>query len=51
MYGRGPCTTATVDRYLVGMLLPATGTHCPAVAPDPFGIGRSSRFPVRRPTF
>ncbi len=51
VYGRGPCTTATVDRYLVGMLLPATGTHCPAVAPDPFGIGRSSRFPVRRPTF
>jgi pimeloyl-ACP methyl ester carboxylesterase len=44
-YGRGPCTVAAVDRYLLRLTRPATGTHCPAVAPDPFGIGKRSAAP------
>ncbi len=29
-YGRTPCTTAAGDHYLLDLVLPAPGTHCPA---------------------
>jgi pimeloyl-ACP methyl ester carboxylesterase len=29
-YRSTPCTTAAVDRYLIDLVLPAPGTHCPA---------------------
>jgi pimeloyl-ACP methyl ester carboxylesterase len=35
VYLRSECTTAPVDRYLISQVLPARGTHCPAVEPQP----------------
>jgi len=32
-YGRTPCTTSVVDRYLIDLTVPARGTTCPAAAP------------------
>ncbi|MFI7417203.1 alpha/beta hydrolase [Nonomuraea sp. NPDC049684] len=32
-YGRSPCLTGAVDRYLTTLALPAAGAHCPAVPP------------------
>jgi len=29
-YGNTPCTTAVVDRYLIDLIVPPRGTHCPA---------------------
>jgi pimeloyl-ACP methyl ester carboxylesterase len=45
VYGRSPCVTSVVDRYLVDLRRPP-GVACPPVAPDPFGVGR--RTPPRR---
>ncbi|MDP9818822.1 alpha/beta fold hydrolase [Spirilliplanes yamanashiensis] len=39
-YARGACTRAAVDGYLLTLTLPAAGATCPAVEPEPFGIGR-----------
>ena len=39
VYGRTDCVTSAVDRYLIELRRPATGTSCPGVVPDPFGIG------------
>ena len=39
VYGRGACVTAAVDRYLISRELPAPGARCPALAPEPAGIG------------
>ncbi|HEX8629702.1 MAG TPA: alpha/beta fold hydrolase [Catenuloplanes sp.] len=30
VYGRGPCATGVIDRYLVAGAVPAAGTSCPA---------------------
>jgi hypothetical protein len=46
VYGRGSCTVAAVDRYLLTLALPAGGARCPAVPPEPFGIGRRGRHPL-----
>jgi hypothetical protein len=32
-YGSTPCNTATVDRYLINLALPAPGTRCPTTSP------------------
>jgi hypothetical protein len=29
-YGNTPCTTAMVDRYLIDLIVPPPGAHCPA---------------------
>ena len=40
VYGRTSCVTSAVDRYLIELRRPATGSRsCPGVVPDPFGIG------------
>jgi len=33
VYGRGECSTAVTDRYLVDLTVPKRGTRCPAVPP------------------
>ncbi|NRQ32007.1 alpha/beta fold hydrolase [Nonomuraea sp. NN258] len=33
VYGRGECATAIFDRYLVSLVPPRRGAHCPAVPP------------------
>ncbi|GLW32653.1 alpha/beta hydrolase [Actinoplanes regularis] len=38
-YSHSPCVQAAVERYLVDLALPPTGTTCAAVEPQPFGIG------------
>ncbi|GII83787.1 peptidase [Sphaerisporangium siamense] len=48
MYGRTPCVTGAVDRYLVSRALPAPGAHCaPAPvagpAPSPARAGLTAR--------
>ncbi len=45
VYGRTPCVTGVVDRYLVDLRRPAAGTSCAGAVPDPFGVGR--RAPLR----
>jgi len=42
VYGRTPCVTGLVDRYLIERVRPAAGTSCAGVVPDPFGVGRST---------
>jgi pimeloyl-ACP methyl ester carboxylesterase len=42
VYGRSACVTGAVDRYLLDGVTPAPGSGCPAVPPEPFGIGRSA---------
>jgi pimeloyl-ACP methyl ester carboxylesterase len=49
VYGRTPCVTGIVDRYLLDLRRPAAGTSCAGVVPDPFGVGR--RAPLRRPAW
>jgi pimeloyl-ACP methyl ester carboxylesterase len=38
-YRHSTCVSATVDRYLTELTLPAEGASCPAVEPKPFGVG------------
>ncbi len=38
-YSHSPCVQAAVEHYLVDLELPASGTTCAAVEPQPFGIG------------
>ncbi|WP_436527613.1 alpha/beta hydrolase [Actinoplanes sp. HUAS TT8] len=38
-YSHSPCVKAAVERYLIDLTLPPVGTTCPAVEPEPFGIG------------
>jgi len=47
VYGRGPCTVQTVDRYLVDLTVPARGSRCPAVPPsdEPSARSGSTRVP------
>lgn len=33
VYGRSPCVDAAVDGYLISLVVPATGTRCPAAPP------------------
>ncbi|HET6212870.1 MAG TPA: alpha/beta fold hydrolase [Micromonosporaceae bacterium] len=42
VYGRGPCPTDAMDSYLIASVLPARGSHCPAVLPQPFGVSSAS---------
>jgi pimeloyl-ACP methyl ester carboxylesterase len=39
VYNRSPCVSAAVDKYLLGLVPPAAGTTCPAIDPEPFGVG------------
>ncbi|MFF5079015.1 alpha/beta hydrolase [Actinoplanes sp. NPDC000266] len=39
IYNRSPCVAGAVDKYLTALTLPARGTTCPSVAPQPFGVG------------
>jgi pimeloyl-ACP methyl ester carboxylesterase len=39
-YGRGACTRRAVDGFLLTLRQPRAGATCPAVEPEPFGIGR-----------
>ncbi len=45
VYGRTPCVTGIVDRYLIDLRRPPAGASCAGVVPDPFGVGR--RAPLR----
>ncbi|MCW2139480.1 alpha/beta hydrolase [Actinoplanes cyaneus] len=38
-YSHSPCVKAAVERYLIDLTLPRAGATCPAVEPEPFGIG------------
>ncbi|GIF03614.1 alpha/beta hydrolase [Actinoplanes siamensis] len=38
-YTHSPCVKAAVESYLLDLRLPPPGTTCPAVEPEPFGIG------------
>ena len=38
-YKRSPCVSAAVDEYLLTLTPPAAGTRCPAIEPEPFGVG------------
>ena len=56
VYGRGPCTVRTTDRYLLNRVVPKEGSRCPAVLPDgplartrnlvPVPLGPCHRGPV-----
>ena len=39
VYDHTKCVSALVDRYLITLTPPAVGTSCPAVDPEPFGVG------------
>ncbi|MCU7724681.1 alpha/beta hydrolase [Actinoplanes sp. KI2] len=39
VYKDSPCVSAAVDAYLIGLTRPQPGASCPAVAPQPFGVG------------
>ncbi|MEV7629731.1 alpha/beta hydrolase [Actinoplanes sp. NPDC089786] len=38
-YGRTPCITDLMDRFLVALARPAPGATCPGVIPPAFGVG------------
>jgi hypothetical protein len=38
-YSHSPCVKTAVEHYLIDLTLPAAGATCPAVEPEPFGIG------------
>ncbi len=38
-YHRGTCVDGHVDRFLLTLARPPTGTACPAIEPEPFGVG------------
>ncbi|MET3430150.1 pimeloyl-ACP methyl ester carboxylesterase [Actinoplanes tereljensis] len=38
-YNRSPCVAAVADKYLLTLARPASGASCPAVEPQPFGVG------------
>lgn len=39
IYDRSPCVSGAVDRYLLTLTPPAPATTCPAIEPEPFGVG------------
>jgi len=39
VYDRSPCVAGAVDRYLLTLVVPRPGTSCPAIEPEPFGVG------------
>ncbi|GAA0511246.1 peptidase [Paractinoplanes deccanensis] len=39
IHSRSPCVAGAVDKYLLTVVPPRPGTTCPAVAPQPFGVG------------
>lgn len=39
VYNRSPCVAAAVDRYLLTLTPPAAAASCPAIEPQPFGVG------------
>ncbi|MEV4708607.1 alpha/beta hydrolase [Actinoplanes sp. NPDC049316] len=46
VYGRSACVTAAVDRYLLTVRPPAAGSSCPAVEPEPAGVGKRPTAPA-----
>ncbi|WP_372441610.1 alpha/beta fold hydrolase [Plantactinospora mayteni] len=40
VYNVSPCTRDTIDRYLTSLVVPASGTSCPAVEPSPARTAR-----------
>jgi pimeloyl-ACP methyl ester carboxylesterase len=38
-YHRGPCVDGHVDTFLLTLVRPPAGTVCPAIEPEPFGVG------------
>ena len=46
-YGRSPCLTGFADAYLIDARTPPAGSECPAVPPDPFGVGGVRRGTAR----
>ncbi|MFC8850514.1 MULTISPECIES: alpha/beta fold hydrolase [unclassified Micromonospora] len=47
-YTTSPCVGTTVDRYLVALAVPATGTRCPAVEPAAAPVPVIKRFASSR---
>ncbi|MFI5491634.1 alpha/beta hydrolase [Actinoplanes sp. NPDC051859] len=43
VYGRTPCATNLVDRYLLTVKPPAANSSCPGVEPKPAGVGKRPR--------
>jgi pimeloyl-ACP methyl ester carboxylesterase len=39
VYNRSTCVSGVADAYLIGLKRPSTGTTCPAIEPNPFGVG------------
>ena len=39
VYDHTKCVSDLVDGYLIALTVPAPGTTCPAVDPEPFGVG------------
>ncbi len=39
IYGRSPCVAGVVDKYLLTLRPAPPGASCPAVEPEPFGVG------------
>ncbi|WP_328460344.1 alpha/beta hydrolase [Actinoplanes sp. NBC_00393] len=38
-YDHSECVSGAVDRYLTDLSLPAAGATCPAIEPEPYGVG------------
>lgn len=38
-YNDSPCVSGLVDKYLITLTQPVTGSTCPAIEPQPFGVG------------
>jgi pimeloyl-ACP methyl ester carboxylesterase len=39
VYNNSPCVSGLVDKYLLTVTRPPAGSTCPAVEPQPFGVG------------
>jgi hypothetical protein len=39
VYDASPCVSGLADKYLIGLTPPPAGSTCPAVTPEPFGVG------------
>jgi pimeloyl-ACP methyl ester carboxylesterase len=39
VYDTSPCVSGLVDRYLLTLARPPAGSSCPAIEPQPFGVG------------
>jgi pimeloyl-ACP methyl ester carboxylesterase len=39
VYNQSPCVASLADRYLITLTPPPAGSSCPAIEPEPFGVG------------